>query len=380
MKKALLPPKHELFRRFAPNKPRVAGYNLGSNFMTNVRPDVFRKRMYVWATAAAVPTLLVWWCYTLLYGRGDWFLIVGLPVLAVYLVWVLWRYLRRALPEQTARAGFAAVLVFAVGAQLSMLPWPFPMALRGLENTLLVVVSLVAYLLLPVRSAVLASALLYVVMLLTTWVSIAAHGAGAEAWLAALIRQGGTLTVLLLLYVVAHIRQGWKTESAFRLRQQRLANTDPLTELLNRRGLYGVIERAVALSDDERFCVVLTDIDAFKRVNDLFGHQVGDTVLRCFAAVLKAGLRDGDEVGRWGGEEYLMVLPRTELEGALHVAERLRARVEAEPLLAGHPVTASFGVSAWRAGDTFEGLLQRADSALYRAKGGGKNRVAAESL
>ncbi len=347
--------------------------------MTDMPSNLLKKRLYLLAVIIAVFTLLPWWLYMLFYSRDNLFLIAALPLLMLNLLVLLWRYARRPLSERTARAGVVTIFVFALGTLVSMLLWPFPAALQGVENLLLIVVSLIGYLLLPARTAMLASAALYAVTVVLTWTAVTAHSNAVQVWLAALIRQGGSLVVILLLYMVAHMRQGWKTESVVRQREQRLANTDALTELLNRRGLGSVIERAVVAAGSEHFCVVLTDIDAFKRVNDLFGHQTGDEVLRRFAAALQTELRDGDELGRWGGEEYLLVLPRTDLLGALHVAERLRARIEAAPLLDGHPVTASFGVSAWRADDTFEFMLRRADQALYRAKAGGKNRVVAEA-
>lgn len=163
---------------------------------------------------------------------------------------------------------------------------------------------------------------------------------------------------------------------------QRQATTDELTGLTNRRrfveALEGEIERA------ERFggalTLVLADIDDFKRINDRFGHHVGDEALRRFARLLTAELREIDVAGRLGGEEFAVLLPETDLEGGLIVAGRIRQAVAESELIVSEAVhvrlTASLGVATY-AGDPADVLLQRADAALYRAKADGKNRVAA---
>jgi diguanylate cyclase (GGDEF)-like protein len=164
---------------------------------------------------------------------------------------------------------------------------------------------------------------------------------------------------------------------------ERQARVDGLTGLANRRQCEDQL--ASELARVERFggplAVVLADLDNFKEVNDRFGHATGDVVLREFAHTLEAGIRDVDLAGRWGGEEFLLVLPGTNLAGAARVAERIRAaRAERVVLSAeGEPirVTASFGVAAFPDARTLEGLLAAADGALYQAKGAGKNRVAA---
>ena len=164
---------------------------------------------------------------------------------------------------------------------------------------------------------------------------------------------------------------------------ERQARVDGLTGLANRRQCEDQL--ASELARVERFggplAVVLADLDNFKAVNDRFGHATGDVVLREFARTLDEGIRDVDLAGRWGGEEFLLILPGTDLSGAALVAERIRAaRAERVVLSAeGDPirVTASFGVAAFPEVQSVEGLLAAADGALYQAKGAGKNRVAA---
>ena len=163
-----------------------------------------------------------------------------------------------------------------------------------------------------------------------------------------------------------------------RLRQ--LATTDGLTGLANRRRFLEALEHEV--QRHRRYgtplALISIDVDRFKRVNDTWGHAVGDEVLCGLAAICRAEVRDVDTVGRIGGEEFAVLLPDTAPEEAMAVAERLRAGVEAAPLLttAGPlTVTLSLGVSASPPCDGADTLLREADRALYRAKAGGRNRV-----
>jgi diguanylate cyclase (GGDEF)-like protein len=162
---------------------------------------------------------------------------------------------------------------------------------------------------------------------------------------------------------------------------ERQASTDGLTELANRRQF----EEALAneISRAERFggtlSLILADLDDFKQVNDRYGHQAGDDVLRTFADVLRETVRDIDLAARYGGEEFAVLLPQTDLAGAEHVAERLRERMETRLVEPGadapFSVTSSFGVASFPEAGTPAALFAAADEALYRAKSAGKNCV-----
>ena len=162
---------------------------------------------------------------------------------------------------------------------------------------------------------------------------------------------------------------------------QRASRHDALTGLLNRRAMEEVLnaETRRAQRLREPFCVLMVDVDRFKAINDVDGHAAGDRALQHLATLLAAQMREIDRVGRWGGEEFVVLMPGTTLNAAVALAERLRARAEAVPLhWQDHtvPVTLSIGVGQWEAGDTSPAvLLARADAALYRAKAGGRNRV-----
>ena len=161
---------------------------------------------------------------------------------------------------------------------------------------------------------------------------------------------------------------------------ERQALMDGLTGLANRRQC----EESLAdeLSRVDRFggslAIVVADLDWFKDVNDRYGHPAGDALLRDFASLLQESLRDVDLAGRWGGEEFLLVLPGTDLTGGAQVAERIRAALAGRMVLVDNtpiPVTASFGVAAVPPAKTASELFAAADAALYEAKRAGKNRV-----
>lgn len=153
--------------------------------------------------------------------------------------------------------------------------------------------------------------------------------------------------------------------------------TDPLTGLHNRRYLQEKFLEAKELADRYHipFSVIMIDIDNFKLINDRFGHEVGDRVLKALAKVLKIETRSADLVSRWGGEEFLILLSNTPLEGAERIAERLRRTVEFLRIKDLPPFTISAGVTSYKPKEKVEELLRRVDKALYMAKASGKNCV-----
>lgn len=156
-----------------------------------------------------------------------------------------------------------------------------------------------------------------------------------------------------------------------------LSVTDLLTGLFNRLQLDQVLATEVSRANryDSVFSVILADIDNFKLVNDTHGHLVGDQVLKEVASTLQSRLRSTDTLGRWGGEEFMLICPETKLENAIQLAELLRVAIEATEFEGVGKTTISFGVSGFRKGDTGKELVARVDKALYRAKAAGKNRV-----
>ncbi|TQV74830.1 GGDEF domain-containing protein [Aliikangiella marina] len=156
-----------------------------------------------------------------------------------------------------------------------------------------------------------------------------------------------------------------------------LSVTDSLTSVFNRLKMDEVFTQEIEKSKryHSPLSVIMLDVDYFKKINDEFGHNVGDNVLKKIAETIQAKLRTNDYLGRWGGEEFLIICPSTNVTKAQLVAEKLRttlAKTDFAPL---KRVTASFGVAGWENQETQESLISRADSALYRAKDSGRNRV-----
>jgi diguanylate cyclase (GGDEF)-like protein/PAS domain S-box-containing protein len=180
-----------------------------------------------------------------------------------------------------------------------------------------------------------------------------------------------------------------RTQAEARLREnekrlQKLAATDDLTGAANRRKLFEVLEDEVKRCHryGTEVSFLMVDADHFKHINDTFGHDAGDTVLRRMVAVMQGELRQVDLVGRFGGEEFGVILPQTSLSGAVQVAERMRAAIQASPMSEnGGPdkVTVSIGVAGTRGKANFQpaldALVKEADQALYTAKRQGRNRV-----
>lgn len=165
-------------------------------------------------------------------------------------------------------------------------------------------------------------------------------------------------------------------------RNRVLATLDALTGIYNRGAIVGVLERDVARAQRNRrsLALLMIDVDHFKAVNDRWGHLAGDEVLRHVAALIGARIRSQDVVGRYGGEEFLVVLPDTDTQGAVQVARQLNDTVAHSPCMAttgAITVTVSIGVYAFvpREGDGWDKAIQQADQALYQAKQDGRNRV-----
>ncbi len=156
-----------------------------------------------------------------------------------------------------------------------------------------------------------------------------------------------------------------------------LAEHDQLTHLFNRRKINEILEYELGKRRaDGDFSVLMYDIDFFKKVNDSYGHNVGDHVLSSLSNLVGASIRSGDVLGRWGGEEFVCILPNTNLNGARILAERIRHQVETADFSPLRKLTISVGITEAKAKDTYKGLFLRLDKALYDAKKNGRNRVA----
>ena len=201
---------------------------------------------------------------------------------------------------------------------------------------------------------------------------------------------GIVITFLLSMVVVAYfvaLQRQYGTESRLAERHRaaegrartmaRRADTDALTGVLNRAGFNEAFSREFSRARRYRqpLSLVLLDLDHFKNVNDGYGHPAGDKVLEGTARLLETRVREADLVARWGGEEFAVLAPMTDAEGAVRLAEKLRGLMEVTHLGPVGAVTGSFGVAEMRPDDTIEAMLHRVDEALYAAKDSGRNQV-----
>lgn len=191
----------------------------------------------------------------------------------------------------------------------------------------------------------------------------------------------GALLLALSAMATFSVRRALTAEAAAVRELQKSASTDALTGLANRRSFIAALERSLTRAGGERrteLCLAIFDIDHFKRVNDRFGHPAGDAVIREVAERSAAALRGRDLVGRIGGEEFAIILPKADIAMAESLCERLRAAVAGRPIVhhdAIIPFTISIGIAEFQPGDDVDHIMARADAALYDAKTGGRNQV-----
>ncbi len=182
----------------------------------------------------------------------------------------------------------------------------------------------------------------------------------------------GAVFGIILIYTRHYYRKSKQADHF-----EKAAKTDFLTGTLNRYAFYALINSEIERSKRKGriFSLAMLDIDDFKKINDLHGHQRGDEVLVLFCELVDSELRATDHLNRWGGEEFMALLPETTLQEALHITERIRKEVSEKAFGFNHPMTVSIGITQYRKNDTIETLVERVDSAMYDAKRLGKNRI-----
>jgi len=186
-----------------------------------------------------------------------------------------------------------------------------------------------------------------------------------------------TLLMLLISLMVMLYLIYYKKKQEFIEAQ---ATHDALTKIYNRYGLNNILKQKMQEYQryQKEFSIIFFDIDFFKKVNDTYGHDVGDYVLESLADIVSSEIRSSDAFGRWGGEEFIIILPETSLKQAMNVAEKLRKTVEKEMFGSAKKITCSFGVTTVRDTDNITTLLKRVDEYLYKAKENGRNSVVSD--
>lgn len=236
---------------------------------------------------------------------------------------------------------------------------------------------------------VLIATLISVIILSTVWefwleslIAGALDDNHAEESLSVRLEYVISITVFVIISLIFPAIIGYRlieNDEKLNAKIKRLSEEDYLTGLYNRRKIHEIIETEIIRSKryNSAFSVILIDIDDFKIVNDTFGHNTGDKVLVQFSGTLKHTIRESDIASRWGGEEFLVIMPETTIDGASALAEKLRSNIENCDFKNIGNITASFGVTGIRHGDNVQSLIHRADEALYSAKEAGKNTVKA---
>jgi len=160
-------------------------------------------------------------------------------------------------------------------------------------------------------------------------------------------------------------------------KMENLANTDPLTNIANRMRFNAILEHQLGVSKryQKTLSIIFFDIDHFKQINDNFGHKAGDNVLVALCQLISKHIRTSDLFARWGGEEFLILVPELSLTQLISLSEKLRLQVDRFVFPDVKHITCSFGITQMKSDDDPKGLINRADEALYEAKESGRNKV-----
>jgi diguanylate cyclase (GGDEF)-like protein len=352
----------------------------------STRTDRLKRRIYVAALAVATPIVpVIGWVQR---GHEDGAVVVyGVMTLtlAVTLAGLLARRLSLVAAERTVLVVVVASILTRLARAVFVLDLAPDEVRRLVTETVgptLVTVVLILYLAMDTRRGLrwaLALWATFTAMLAPVIVAAATSDPTAAI---ALVRQALVVgAVVALASGLAALKAQLAEESARARALGQLASTDPLTGIHNRRGVEAVLREQLArlARYGGDLVVGLVDLDRFKDLNDQHGHAAGDEALVAVVTALRAGLRVTDALGRWGGDELLVVAPATPLAEAQRSAERWRDRIAALELPAGPGhLTCSIGVVRAAPGDTVETLLARADRALYRAKRAGGDQIATD--
>lgn len=273
---------------------------------------------------------------------------------------------RACLIEAGLVASFVLALVYHGGHANTALYWvfPFPAILFGL---------------LGVRNAVIGNALILLALAAMLFIPDLIHAQYRPVETSRFF--ASVVIVVMVSWINDYFRErSHQKMNVLQVTREKQANTDPLTLLPNRRFIDSHLSRDLTHRPEEflPMGVVMCDIDHFKRLNDQFGHHTGDLVLKLVAEHFRTALRRQDVACRTGGEEFLLLLPKTDLNDARLVAEKVRNQLARQPFIIKgkeHPITASFGVTVCETADALGSSVEKADALLYRSKQSGRNKV-----
>ena len=342
-----------------------------------------KRRTYLIATLAGLPAVLLVWI-----SMGPEGLVANLAFslfVVFYLACVLAIWSRVVSIRLAERVMFLGVVLFALVHLSYVLYANGSLAdsrtiITEVSYTTLTVLYVVAYLIFDNRTALRISLTLFGLELFAVLAkALSEIPAGPNpAEILWLLRMHAFMgAVIALIYASSYLKVQLFQQIEMAEVMHRLAHTDQLTGVANRRELYSELQKETDKSEryERPLSIIFIDLDNFKCVNDTFGHDCGDVVLRQVVGVTERLLRTTDRLGRWGGEEFVVLAPETDLQEASRLAERLRVEIANHRSGSAPTVTASLGYAQFEAGDTSETLIKRADQALYKAKILGRNRA-----
>jgi diguanylate cyclase (GGDEF)-like protein len=345
--------------------------------------DGVKRKTYLIATLFGLPALVLVWISM---GPEG---LIGHMIFSLFILFYLACILAlwsRVVPIRLAeRMMFFGVVLFVFVHLTYVLYTNASLAdarttITEVSYTTLTVLYVVAYLIFDSRTALRISLAMFGLELfavLVKAISEVPEGPNTGAVLWALRMHAFMGAVIALIYASSYLKDQLLSQKEMAEAMHRLAHTDQLTGVSNRRELYSELQNE--LNKSERYgrplCIIFFDLDNFKSVNDTYGHDCGDRVLRDVVRATERVLRTTDRLGRWGGEEFVVLAPETNLQEASRLAERLRVEIASYRYRFAPTVTASLGFTEYEAGDTPETLIKRADQALYKAKILGRNRA-----
>lgn len=347
-----------------------------------------KRRVYSWALAVGLAAVLAGWVFKGFAGTSTPFDQLIFPILAVFLAG-LFIALRRSvrllgLVEALLFAGTALSLLGALAAILFTPETSLdPDHLAAFSDLFywFPLVYLLAFLIFENRRRMLAGSLIFFAAALSIGLVHSLLEWNSNGDMDDIYTLGrfflANVAYIVLLMVSLRVNESYMHLRTVAAGMTHLATTDSLTQIANRRELETTLAREAsrAVRYKHPISAILFDLDEFKQVNDTFGHAAGDAVLKETARVVNGFLRLPDVLGRWGGEEFMLVAPHADAAGAGRLAERLRRAVSEIRLERVGTVTASFGVAQLRPQESVENWIKRADEAMFAAKKGGRNLV-----
>jgi diguanylate cyclase len=354
----------------------------GSSVLTDPLDGV-KRRAYLIATLSGLPAVFLVWI-----SMGPDGLVANtifsLFVL-FYLAYVLALWTRAVSIRLAERTMFFGVVLFTFVHLSYVLYASVDLAdvrttITEITYTTLTVLYVVAYLIFDSRTALRISLAVFGLELFAVLAkALSEVPAGPNpAEILWLLRMHAFMgAVIALIYASSYLKVQLFKQREMAEVMHRLAHTDPLTGVANRRELYSELRKETDESEryERPLSIIFFDLDHFKSVNDAYGHDCGDNLLCEVVRSVESVLHATDRLGRWGGEEFVVLAPETDLREASRLAERLRVEIASHRYRSAPTITASLGLAQYEAGDTPETLIKRADQALYKAKILGRNRA-----